>query len=196
MKAALSSLLLLSTLVCFGCDNTTTQTPDPVLQDPTTDSTYREPVDEGEVDSEITREEVRTQAEQAIETASQFAHQEQQEYRQQVYSRLDKIQHHVDALKEQLGKGPVTTTKSELQQTLTRLEQQISETRQQSEQEKGETQEAWSQLKSTIDETVQELESSTERARQQLENETPAEPTAASAAEQPPETAPENPENE
>src|SRR6056297_2200127 len=102
MKTTLRNMGLLSLLVCLGCDNTTMETPDPVLQTSTADSSPDEmDVDVAEQD-EVTREEVRTQAEQAIETASEFAAQEQQEYRQQVQARLDQIQQHIDALKEEL----------------------------------------------------------------------------------------------
>jgi ribosome-associated translation inhibitor RaiA len=161
MKYSLASLML-SLIVMIGCTE-----PEPT--EPALDEAATQPTSSEAVDSPVTQEDVREEAEETVATAKELLAQEQQDYRKEVSDRMQTIQTHIDALKEQLEKTPKSERVVELQSSFERLEQRLADVRIRAEQETAETREAWEDLKAAVDDAVKQLEASAEEARGEIE---------------------------
>jgi predicted nucleic acid-binding Zn-ribbon protein len=161
MKYAIAPLLL-SLIVLIGCNEPGEPEPAPV--DAETQQTSSQPGG-----TPVTQEDVREEAAQTVATAKELLAQEQQDYRKEITDRMQAIQTHIDALKEQLEKAPKSERVVELQNSFEQLEQRLADVRTQAEQETSETREAWEDLKTAVDEAVQQIEASAENARQEID---------------------------
>lgn len=170
MKYSLAALIL-SLIVLGGCT-------EPGETEPTPDDTVTQPTSSNSPETPVTQEDVRQEAEETVATAKELLAQEQQDYRKEISDRMQTIQTHIDALKEQLEKAPKSERAVELQSSFERLEQRLADVRMRAEQETAETREAWEDLKAAVDEAVQQLEASAEEARQEIDGDNaPPEPT-------------------
>ena len=165
MKISICMLALIA-IVSMGCNGSQT-TESEQSQASDSDVAVSEAV--SEADDPVAAQDIRVEAQQTLETAEEFIAQEQKVYREQVAMRLDTIQQHVNALKQQLEKSPPTAGAAELQETFKRLEQQLADARQKSGQEAAETRETWTELKTAVDGAIDQLEASTQDARNQLD---------------------------
>jgi len=123
-----------------------------------------------EGDGAATVEEVREETAEAISAAEEFAAKKQQQYRQRINGRLDKVQQHISGLREDLAEAdPAITEKTE--KLIADMEAELSHLREEAAKETEQTEDAWQEFTATMNQAVDELEKSVEDVREQVTGE-------------------------
>ena len=119
--------------------------------------------DEPEVDvaednkGEVSADEVRKEALEALETARAFARQHRHEYQGRIGEKLNRLQLQIEKLKAEAQKKKAES-KDELDHAISEVDEKLKDVRGMLEDMKSESEEAWRDLEPKIDKSVEELE--------------------------------------